>query len=134
MRRLEVENTILRGAARHLRQRSHFAASIFETYVQQQLDRFTTAPTPATAVLAPSAVPAAPAHRPTIRQRRDEELLARIRQIYSASDGTYGARRIWSELRAAGVPVARCTVERLMRAANLSGRSGRCAASTPERE
>ena len=33
----------------------------------------------------------------------------------------YGARKVWLELNAQGVTVARCTVERLMRDLGLSG-------------
>ena len=34
----------------------------------------------------------------------------------------YGARKVWRQLRREGVPVARCTVERLMRQMGLVGR------------
>jgi putative transposase len=38
----------------------------------------------------------------------------------------YGARKVWLELNRNGIPVARCTVERLMRELGISGaRSGR---------
>ena len=33
----------------------------------------------------------------------------------------YGARKLWRQLAREGIPVARCTVERLMRALSLSG-------------
>ena len=33
----------------------------------------------------------------------------------------YGARKVWKQLRRQGVTVARCTVERLMRAEGISG-------------
>ena len=35
--------------------------------------------------------------------------------------GVYGARKLWRQLTREGIPVARCTVERLMRALSLSG-------------
>ena len=35
----------------------------------------------------------------------------------------YGARKIWLELNSQGVPVARCTVERLMRELEIRGTS-----------
>ena len=44
-----------------------------------------------------------------------------IKQIHAENYGVYGARKIWHELHRGGVPVARCTVERLMRAAGLRG-------------
>jgi putative transposase len=58
---------------------------------------------------------------PSARARRDAELLAEIRRIHEHSDGTYGAEKVWHQLRREGVEVARCTVERLMRKAGLEG-------------
>ncbi len=55
------------------------------------------------------------------RTVRDEELLTHVRRVHEASHGTYGARRIWHQLRRNGVDVARCTVERLMRAHGIEG-------------
>ena len=55
------------------------------------------------------------------RSRRDAELTALIKQIHAENNGVYGARKIWHELLRRGVRVARCTVERLMRAAGLRG-------------
>ena len=52
---------------------------------------------------------------------RDRELLAEIERVYAASRGLYGARKVWWQLQAEGVAVARCTVERLMRRAGLVG-------------
>ncbi|MER7757714.1 IS3 family transposase [Kitasatospora sp. NPDC097643] len=55
---------------------------------------------------------------------RDAELLDRIRRAYEESNRTFGARRVWTQLRREGVDVARCTVERLMRESGLAGASG----------
>ncbi|WP_443078419.1 IS3 family transposase [Streptomyces sp. NBC_01723] len=52
---------------------------------------------------------------------RDAELIAEVRRIHQANYGVYGARKVWHQLRRAGIPVARCTVERLMRAEGLAG-------------
>jgi putative transposase len=52
---------------------------------------------------------------------RDEELLGEIRRVHAANYGVYGARKVWHQLRREGVEVARCTVERLMRADGLAG-------------
>ena len=69
------------------------------------------------------------AHRrrpPSARATSDAALLARIRQVHAANYGVYGARRVWKQLGREGVQVARCTVERLMRADGLAGvRRGR---------
>jgi putative transposase len=55
------------------------------------------------------------------RSRRDAELTEMIKQIHAENYGVYGARKIWHELHRRDVRVARCTVERLMRAAGLRG-------------
>src|SRR3954451_21855274 len=59
--------------------------------------------------------------RPAPRTLRDGELLAEIRRVYDASGGLYGARKVWWQLQRDGIAVARCTVERLMRAHGLEG-------------
>jgi putative transposase len=48
-------------------------------------------------------------------------LLKCIRTIHEASDQSYGAPRIYEELRDEGVQVGRDRVARLMRAASLRG-------------
>jgi putative transposase len=58
---------------------------------------------------------------PSARTLRDRELLAEIERVHTASRGLYGARKVWWQLQAEGVSVARCTVERLMRRAGLTG-------------
>jgi putative transposase len=55
------------------------------------------------------------------RSVRDEQLLGRISEIHAANYYAYGSRRMWIALRRAGEPVARCTVERLMRANGICG-------------
>jgi putative transposase len=58
---------------------------------------------------------------PSTRQRRDEYLLTEIRRVHAANFGVYGARKVWLTLNREGTPVARCTVERLMRTNGLRG-------------
>ncbi|KWZ58739.1 transposase [Burkholderia ubonensis] len=65
------------------------------------------------------------------RARRDAELKARIRQVWDENFGVYGARKVWRQLLRDGVKVARCTVERLMKAMGLQGvRRGRVVKTT----
>jgi transposase InsO family protein len=52
---------------------------------------------------------------------RDAELIAEIKVAHKANLGVNGARKIHAEFNREGVPVARCTVERLMRAEGLRG-------------
>ena len=73
------------------------------------------------APIAPSTYYAAKTRPASARSRRDEELTALIKQVHQANYGVYGARKVWHELHRRGVRMARCTVERLMRAAGLRG-------------
>ena len=55
------------------------------------------------------------------RTRRDDDLRAAIRRIWDEHQQVYGPRKVWRQLRREGHRVARCTVERLMRAMGLRG-------------
>ncbi|MFI6986395.1 IS3 family transposase [Embleya sp. NPDC050154] len=55
------------------------------------------------------------------RRLRDEQLVRLIEAEHVESGGTYGARRITRALARKGHPVARCTVERLMRELGIEG-------------
>ncbi len=62
-----------------------------------------------------------PERRPH-RARRDEQLRVEVRRVHRESlEGVYGADKVWRQLRREGQSVARCTVERLMRADGLRG-------------
>ncbi|MFD3458045.1 IS3 family transposase [Streptomyces sp. NPDC058691] len=67
---------------------------------------------------------------------RDAELIQEIRRIHQANYGVYGARKVWHQLRREGTEVARCTVERLMRQAGLTGavRGRRIRTTTPGKD
>jgi transposase InsO family protein len=55
------------------------------------------------------------------RSRRDDEIKEQIGQVHEASSGLYGTRKVWHQMRREGSKVAKCTVERLMRAMGLAG-------------
>jgi putative transposase len=57
------------------------------------------------------------------RARRDEELRAAIQRVWDDNQHVYGPRKVWRQLRREGQRVARCTIERLMRAMGLRGAS-----------
>ena len=86
---------------------------------------------PICAVLSQHGLPIAPsaidtyyehvAKQPTDRDRRDAALINQIRRVHADNYGVYGARKVWLTLNREGVPVARCTVERLMRQEGLAG-------------
>jgi transposase InsO family protein len=67
------------------------------------------------------------------RVRRDAELCTSIQRVWGENFRVYGARKVWRQLRREGVPVARCTVERLMGRMGLHGvvRGRRCRTTIP---
>ncbi|NKZ04251.1 IS3 family transposase [Actinomadura latina] len=78
--------------------------------------------------------PSAVRRPPSARAQRDAVLIKQITDVHQASHGTYGAYRVHKQLRRQGVQVARCTVERLMRARGLQGvhRRDRRRTTTPD--
>jgi putative transposase len=71
--------------------------------------------------IAPSGYYAAKTRPPSARAIRDAELVEDIKVAHKANLGVYGARKVHAELNREGIRVARCTVERLMRAEGLRG-------------
>jgi putative transposase len=71
--------------------------------------------------IASSTYRAARTRLPSVRQRRDERLAQQIRDVHRGNYRAFGARKVWLTLNREGTPVARCTVERLMRAHHLRG-------------
>ena len=55
------------------------------------------------------------------RALRDEQLKVEIVRVHAANYGVYGPRKVWLQLNREGIEVARCTVERLMKALGLQG-------------
>lgn len=64
---------------------------------------------------------AADPQRRSARAKRDAVLRTDIRRVWDANRRVYGARKVWRQLGREQIPVARCTVERLMRAEGLKG-------------
>ena len=95
-------------------------------YIDQHRDRFGVEPICAVlkdagVQIAPSTYYAAKTRPPSARAVRDAELVVDIKTAHKANLGVYGVRKIHAELNREGVKVARCTVERLMRAEGLRG-------------
>ncbi|WP_158706595.1 IS3 family transposase, partial [Streptomyces sp. NRRL_B-2249] len=61
------------------------------------------------------------AAEPSARRVRDAALKELITEVHEANFRVYGARKVWRELHRQGRPVARCTVERLMRELGITG-------------
>lgn len=62
---------------------------------------------------------------PCATARRRERLVEQIRTAHAASRQTYGAPRVWAELRARGVACSKNTVAKLMRQTRLRSRRSR---------
>jgi len=71
--------------------------------------------------IAPSTYYAAKTRPPSARAIRDAELVPVIAKVHRDNIGVYGARKVWAQMNREGHLVARCTVERLMRAEGLRG-------------
>lgn len=56
-----------------------------------------------------------------VRSQRDQQLRVEIERIWKANFRVYGAKKVWRQLNREGIPVARCTVERLMKGLGLKG-------------
>jgi len=76
--------------------------------------------------IAPGTYYAAVKRPPSARAVRDAQILAEVRRLRTEYEEVYGARKTWLELNRRGIPVPRCTVERVMRENGLHGvRRGR---------
>jgi len=62
---------------------------------------------------------------PSDRSRRDEVLTREVRRSFLDSDRTYGARRVWHDVLAAGLSCGLHAIERLMRGNALKARPRR---------
>ena len=71
--------------------------------------------------IAPSTYYDAARRAPSRRALRDADLRADIVRVHQANYGVYGPRKVWLQLNREGIPVARCTVERLMSDLALAG-------------
>ena len=57
----------------------------------------------------------------SFRSQHDDFYISEIKHIWQDSKCRYGARKVWQQMKADGLKVARCTVERLMRQHGLQG-------------
>ena len=95
-------------------------------YIDDHRERFGVEPICAVLPIAPStyyeqkAREHDPDRRPA-RAIRDEALKPQIQRVWDENFRVYGAQKVWTQLNREGLTVARCTVERLMRALGLRG-------------
>ena len=90
-------------------------------YIDAHKERFGVEPICKPLPIAPSAYYAAKSRPPSARAIRDEALKPEIRRLHRDNFGVYGARKVWLQLGREGIPVARCTIARLMSGLGLRG-------------
>jgi transposase InsO family protein len=89
-------------------------------FIDRHRDRFGVEPICTTLQFAPSRYWREVARRrdPALcpaRHQRDAALVPEIERVWASNLRVYGADKVWKQLHREGIPVARCTVERLMR-------------------
>jgi transposase InsO family protein len=95
-------------------------------FIDQHRDRYGVEPICSVLPIAPSTYFLCKTHQqdPTTRSaraQRDQGLRVAIQRVWDDHRHVYGPRKVWRQLRREGHRVARCTVERLMRAMGLRG-------------
>nr|WP_249145388.1 IS3 family transposase [Gordonia sp. SCSIO 19800] len=127
-RELRRTNTILKQASAFFRGGDRPPAALIVEFVatfrgEHGVDPICAALRDTAAQIAPSTVRAHLSSRRVEAPRvvRDREVLGEIRTVHADNLGVYGARKVHAELGRKGVRVARCTVERLMKAGGLQG-------------
>jgi len=91
------------------------------SFIAEHKERWGVEPICRALQVAPSSYYAAVGRPPSARRRRDEVLRAAIRRVWEEHRRVYGADKVWAQLKREGTPIARCTVERLMRELGLRG-------------
>lgn len=90
-------------------------------FIETHRERFGVEPICRELQVAPSSYYAARQRPPSARRVRDEALKVKLRHVHAEHFGVYGVRKLWRQLQREGIPVARCTVARLMRELGLAG-------------
>ncbi|WP_230421458.1 IS3 family transposase [Actinomadura soli] len=131
---LKRANEILKAASAPFRRRARPAPDEVVMVVDHLRDHFGVEPVCRVLDLCPGTYYGRKRRPPSARTQRDAVLIEQITDVHQASYGTYGAYRVHQQLRRQGVQVARCTVERLMRAHGLQGvhRRDRQRTTTPD--
>jgi len=91
-------------------------------YIEDHKERFGVEPICQTLAVAPSSYYAARSRQPSARSRSDAALKPELQRVFEQShDGTYGAYKLWRQLKREGFQAGRDRVARLMRELGLSG-------------
>lgn len=90
-------------------------------YIDAHKDEFGVEPICTELQVAPSTYYAARSRRPSARSLSDAATCELIASVHADNYGVYGARKVHAEANRLGYPVARCTVERLMKILGVRG-------------
>ncbi|MGW0425470.1 IS3 family transposase [Streptomyces sp. NPDC003015] len=123
---LRRANEILKAASGFLRGRARPAVEALVAFIDAHRQVFGVEPicrvlTIHGLKIATSTYYAAKNRTPSSRAVRDAELKMHISRVHTDNFGVYGVRKVWRQLHREGIPVARCTVARLMRDLGLEG-------------
>ncbi|HZZ59466.1 MAG TPA: IS3 family transposase [Opitutaceae bacterium] len=125
VRELRRANEILKAASAYFREGTRPGAAALVEFADAHRDRFGIEPACAVLEFPVSSYYHAKKREaePTAREIRDAVLKEKVMEVWKGRKGreVYGARKVWLELSRQGVPVARCTVERLMRDLEVGG-------------
>ena len=91
------------------------------TYIDAHKNQFGVEPICRTLEMSPSTYYSATDRAPSARDVHDEHLQQAIEFVWVQNRGVYGTEKVWEKLRQEGIPVARCTVARLMRVLGFRG-------------
>nr|WP_245862834.1 IS3 family transposase [Georgenia soli] len=146
-RELRRANEILKSAGVFLRAGARPATAVICRFIDENRARFGVEPicrvlTEHGCKIAPSTYYAYRSRRPAARTVSDATVLHELRRLRLDAHGRptpeslYGYRKTWHALRARGVTVARCTLERLMREHGMRGavRSGKVRTTVPGKD
>ena len=126
---MKRSNEILLAASSFFRAGARPATSVVIAFIDAHRSRFGVEPICQVlrqqgVGIAPSTYYASKTRPPSARALTDLTLVAEIARVHGSRDigrGLYGARKVWRHLHREGQPVARCTIERLMRANGMRG-------------
>lgn len=90
-------------------------------YIDAHRGEFGVEPICSVLEMAPSTYYAVTTRGLSARDEHDEHLKEAIEFVWVQNRGVYGVGKVWERLRQDGVPAARCTVSRLMRALGFRG-------------
>jgi putative transposase len=116
-----VESANSQGCLDFLCDRARRSTEEVVRYIDSRKDRWGVEPICTTLQFASRTYYAAKRWSPCARKLRDEELKPEITRVHKENLDVYGADKVWTQMKREGYPVARCTVERLMKDLHLSG-------------